>query len=213
MRDTLLSRPSGKNTNWPRVTWRQFCCAGWSETYLVLMPLPNGSQHELPQPPFFLSPHPYPCQKGPRVVGKKRKAELKGDKLADLKFRLGRQGFRSQQDRDFTMLYPIKSLQHRNPEAATVVLIRLLNILSHNESLRVSHWFSEGKSIFRLIFRIEVRGLQCTAMSFRYALSEVYLYMTFPRLGYGFGEKESYLYVPVIEQYLFCQRPTLHHVP
>lgn len=72
-------------------------------------------------------------------MGKKRKAELKGDKLADLKFRLGRQGFRSQQDRDFTMLYPIKSLQHRNPEAATVVLIRLLNILSHNESLRVSH--------------------------------------------------------------------------
>lgn len=42
---------------------------------------------------------------------------------------------------------------------------------------------------------MEIEGFQCTAMCFRYSLSNVYSYMTFPRLGYDFGEKEIVIYI------------------
>lgn len=67
---------------------------------LVWMPLANRFLQRAPLSPspssppplffFFTIPSPIPCQKG-----KKKEIKLKGDKLADVKFRLGRGGLKS----------------------------------------------------------------------------------------------------------------------
>lgn len=46
-----------------------------------------------------------------------------------------------------------------------------------------------------MIFRMEIKGLQYTAMGCRHGLSQVYFYMIFPRLWYGFEEKEIVIFI------------------
>lgn len=68
------------------------------------------------------------------------------------------------------MVYPIKSPQHHNPGAATIVLLGFLNTLSHNESLKIS-----------LIFRREVdfqNGSQWVTVHL-YMLQAFFLYSLF----------------------------------
>lgn len=80
-----------------RVTWRSLRCPHSSGVYTGVhaltkrFPLPSWA------PLFFHFNYPtrLPTQNGECVEGKKREIKQKGDKLADLKFRLGRGGFSS----------------------------------------------------------------------------------------------------------------------
>lgn len=126
---------------------------------LVLMSLPNDSCYELPSSPIFITPLSAPTKELGKVEGKKRKRRLKAGKQVQspgwaegLWVPAGPvgQGFHS----GLSYWEP----QHHDPGAATV--IGFLNVLSHSESLEICCWFSERKLIFRMIFRMEIKGLQ-----------------------------------------------------